>query len=223
MPVGHIGIVSGPAMASPDTFRLSIIGQGGHAALPHDTIDPIAIGAQVVMALQQIVSRQVDPLEQVVLSVTQFHAGTTDNIIPNTAELAGTIRTFNADVRERVPVLMERLIRGVCAAHGAQYTLDIQRGYRPVVNDPALSARLAALVDRTFPPGTRVPLAPAMVGEDFSAYQQKAPGVFAFVGARSEVAESTFAHHHPRFAIDEQALTVGLQYLTAATLDLLAG
>jgi amidohydrolase len=221
VPVGRIGIVSGPAMAAPDTFECHIVGRGGHAAVPQETIDPIAIGAQVVTALQQVVSRQVDPLDPVVVSVTQFVAGTAFNVIPNSAYLAGTVRTFSAALRTTVPQQMERLIAGITQAFGATYDFTYERGYRPVVNDPALSARLSGVVTRTFGDDTLLPLRPTMGGEDFSAYQQRAPGVFAFVGAGNEQAGITYPHHHPRFDIDERALDIGLHYLTAATLDLL--
>lgn len=223
MPVGQIGLVSGPAMAAPDTFQCTITGRGGHAALPHDTVDPIAIGAQVVSALQQIVSRQVDPLEPAVLSVTQFIAGTAFNVIPNSAYLSGTVRTFDAALRRQVPERMERLIRGLCDGFGATCEFSYELGYRPVVNDAALTERLAGVVSRTFGHEVLVPLRPVMGGEDFSAYQQRAPGVFAFVGAGNVERGITAAHHHPRFDIDEASLDVGLRYLVAATVELLAG
>jgi amidohydrolase len=223
MPVGKIAIVPGPAMAAPDTFQCTITGRGGHAALPHDTVDPIAIGAQVVSALQQIVSRQVDPLEPAVLSVTQFIAGTTFNVIPNSAYLSGTVRTFDAALRRQIPERMERLIRGICDGFGATCEFTYELGYRPVVNDVALSARLTEVVARTFGGEVLVPLRPVMGGEDFSAYQQRAPGVFAFVGAGNVERGITAAHHHPRFDIDEASLEVGLRYLVTATVELLEG
>ncbi len=221
LPYGLIGLISGPAMAAPDTFQCHVIGKGGHAAAPHETVDPIAVASQVVTALQHIVSRNVDPLDNVVVSVTQFVAGTTFNVIPNAAYLAGTYRTFDANVRTRVPQLMERVIKGITEAHGATYDLTFERGYRPVVNDAALTARLASVVERTFGADILAPMRPSMGGEDFSAYQQKAPGVFAFVGAGNVDAGIAYPHHHPRFQIDERSLGVGLKYLVAATLDLL--
>lgn len=221
MPVGHMGIVAGPAMAAPDTFDCTIIGTGGHAAIPQDTVDPIVVGAQIVTALQHIVSRQTDPLDPLVISVTQFHAGTTYNVIPNSARIAGTIRTFDAELRTRVPHVMERTIKGICDAHGAQYEFVVDRGYRPVVNDVDLAQRLERVVERTFGPNTLVPTRPTMGGEDFSAYLQKAPGVFAFVGAGNSAADIRYPHHHAQFNIDEAALDIGLRYLTAATIDLL--
>jgi amidohydrolase len=221
MPVGRIGILSGPAMAAPDNFQCTIVGKGGHAAMPHECVDPIAIGAQIVTALQQVVSRTVDPLDPVVLSVTQFIAGTAFNVIPNSAYLSGTVRTFDASLRTSIPAQMERVIKGIAEAFGASYEFRYLQGYRPVVNDPALSARLTDVVRRTFGNDTLIEMRPTMGGEDFSAYQQRAPGVFAFVGAGNEAAGIIFPHHHPRFQIDERSLDVGLRYLTAATLDLL--
>jgi amidohydrolase len=223
MPVGKIGIVAGPAMAAPDTFQCTITGRGGHAAMPHDTVDPIAIAAQVVTALQQIVSRQVDPLEPAVLSVTQFIAGTAFNVIPNSAYLSGTVRTFDAALRTQIPERMERLIRGICDGFGATCEFTYELGYRPVINDAALTARLTEVASRTFGAHVLEPLRPVMGGEDFSAYQQRAPGVFAFVGAGNVDRGITAAHHHPRFDIDEASLDVGLRYLVAATVELLGG
>lgn len=221
MPFGRIGLVSGPAMAAPDTFQCTIIGTGGHAAIPHETIDPIAIGAQVVSALQHIVSRQVDPLDPCVLSVTQFIAGTAFNVIPNSAYIAGTVRTFDAALRRTVPERMERLIKGITEGFGARYNFVYEYGYRPVVNDPALTQLLAGVVARTFGEATLDPMRPSMGGEDFSAYQQRAPGVFAFIGAGNADAGITYPHHHPRFDVDERSLDLGLRYLTAATHELL--
>lgn len=221
MPFGKIGLIPGPAMAAPDVFECHIIGKGGHAAAPHETIDPITVGAQVVTTLQHIASRMVDPLDQIVVSVTQFVAGTTFNVIPNSALLTGTVRTFDADLRKQAPNVMERMIKGVCDAHGASYKFSFDFGYRPVVNDPALTAQLLRVAQRTFGEDVVADIRPSMGGEDFSAYQQKAPGVFAFVGARNEAQGIVHPHHHPRFQIDERALDLGLRYLVAATADLL--
>jgi amidohydrolase len=156
------------------------------------------------------------------VSITQFHAGTTFNVIPNSAELAGTFRYFDGALRERIPELMERIIKGICDAHGATYTFAVERGYRPVVNDAAQSARLERVVERTFGADVLLPTRPTMGGEDFSAFQQRAPGVFAFVGAGNAFEEILDPHHHPRFNVDEASLDIGLRYLTAATLDLLS-
>lgn len=221
MPVGRIGMIAGAAMAAPDTFQCTITGQGGHAAIPHDTVDPIAIGAQVVTALQQVVSRQVDPLDPCVLSITQFIAGTAFNVIPNSAYLSGTVRTFSPELRRVMPQRMERLIKGITEGFGATCDFSYELGYRPVINDPALTARLTQVVTRTFGDGVLEDMRPSMGGEDFSAYQQRAPGVFAFIGAGNVSEGIVFPHHHPRFNIDERSLQIGLRYLTAATHALL--
>jgi amidohydrolase len=157
----------------------------------------------------------------VVVSVTQFVAGTTFNVIPGTAYLAGTVRTFDPTLRTTVPVTIERIIKGVTSAFGATYTFRYEPGYRPVINDPALTARLTDVVVNTFGADTLIDMRPTMGGEDFSAYQQRAPGVFAFIGAGNVEAGIDFPHHHPQFQIDERSLDVGLRYLTAAALDLL--
>ena len=140
---------------------------------------------------------------------------------PESARLTGTFRTFDSALRERIPQLMERIIKGVCDAHGARYELSIERGYRPVVNDPATCERLEQVVTQTFGRDVLLSTRPTMGGEDFSAYLQKAPGVFAFVGAGNVAEDILYPHHHPRFNIDEASLDIGLRYLTAATLDLL--
>lgn len=222
MPVGRIGLLAGPAMAAPDTFQCTITGRGGHAAMPHDCIDPIAIGAQVVTALQQLVSRMTDPLDPCVVSVTQFLAGTAFNVIPNSAYLAGTVRTFDDALRGAIPARMERLIRGITDGFGATCDFAYELGYRPVVNDPALTERLAGVVTATFGADVLQTMRPTMGGEDFSAYQQRAPGVFAFIGAGNVERGIVWPHHHARFDIDEASLDVGLRYLTAATLALLS-
>jgi amidohydrolase len=209
--VGKIGVVYGPMLAAPDTFELSIIGRGGHAAMPHQTADTIAIGAQVVANLQHIVSRNVDPLDSVVVSVTKFAGGTTHNVIPGTVEMEGTVRTLDEEVRARMPEAMERIVGGVTAAHDASYELDYQRGYRPVVNDEEVTRVVEGVVREVFGERTLEMMRPIMGGEDFSAYQRVVPGTFVFVGARNEAKGITYPHHHPRFNVDEDALENGVK------------
>jgi amidohydrolase len=218
---GQIGVLPGPMMAAPDNFFITIKGSGGHAAQPHLTVDPIAIGAQLVGNLQHIVARQVDPLDPAVISVTYFQGGTTTNVIPDTAELWGTVRTFDPALRAQAPKLIERMVRGLCDAHGATYGFRWLDGYRPVLNDPTVTARLQHVIRREFGDVWLADMRPSMGGEDFSAFQQKAPGAYAFVGAGNVAEGITHPHHHPRFQIDERALTVGVRYLHAAALDLL--
>lgn len=218
LPVGTVAVRSGPTMAAPDTFEIVVRGRGGHAAHPDQTVDPVATGAQIVTNLQHLVSRVRDPLEPLVVSVTQFHAGTADNVIPETATLGGTVRSFDAELRARVPELMERVVRGVTEAHGASYDLKYQMGYRAVLNDPEVTAFMQDVVRDTLGSGALLAGKPTMGGEDFSAYQTKAPGTFYFVGSRNEALGMTAPHHHPQFMVDEDALGIGVRVMLAAAL-----
>ncbi len=209
--VGKVGVVYGPMLAAPDTFEISINGRGGHAAMPHQTADAIAIGAQVVTNLQHVVSRNVDPLENVVVSVTKFAGGTTHNVIPGTVEMVGTVRTLDEEVRAKVPETMERIIEGVTAAHDASYSFEYQRGYRPVVNDEEVTRVVEETVREVFGERALEMMPPIMGGEDFSAYQRVVPGTFVFVGAGNEAKGITYPHHHPRFTVDEDALENGVK------------
>jgi amidohydrolase len=204
---GKVAAVPGPFMAASDFFTLAITGRGGHGGLPHLADDTIAIGAQVVTNLQHVVARRVDPLERAVLSIGTFHAGDAPNVLPGRVEMSGTVRTVDPGLRERLPVLIEDVIRGVTSAHGAEYELDYQFGYRPVVNDERATALVRAAID----PAALVDLAPIMGGDDFSAYLAEVPGCYAFIGAGDEGAGATFPHHHPRFRIDERALRTGVR------------
>lgn len=220
IPVGQVALKSGPLMAAPDVFEVTIIGKGGHGAMPHETIDPIVIGAHVVTALQSIVSRQRDPLEPAVVSVTTFHAGKAHNVIANTATLTGTVRTFDADLRLKIPQQMERLIQGVTAGFGATCSFDYVYGYRATVNDPEVTDALREVVCSVLGDQALVDAQPTMGGEDFSAYLSQAPGAFVLIGARNEELGITFPHHHPQFAIDEQALQYGVKIFVGAAKQL---
>jgi amidohydrolase len=153
------------------------------------------------------VARRVDPLAAAVVSVGSFHAGEAPNVIPGRAELSGTTRSFDPDVRKRLRERVEDVARGVCAAHGAEYDLDYTFGYDPVVNDE----RATALVRAAAGEAALTPLDPIMGGDDFSAYLACAPGCYAFIGAGSEESGAVYPHHHPRFRIDERALAVGVR------------
>jgi amidohydrolase len=204
---GKVAAMPGPFMAAADFFTLAITGRGGHGGLPHLADDVVAIGAQVVTNLQHVVARRIDPLERAVLSVGAFRAGDAPNVLPDRAELAGTVRSFDPGVRERMPQLIEEVVRGVTSAHGAEYELDYTFGYKPVVNDEAATALVRAAIGDDM----RADLAPIMGGDDFSAYLERAPGCYAFIGAGDEESSATFPHHHPRFRIDERALATGVR------------
>ncbi|MBG9943575.1 M20 family metallopeptidase [Brevibacillus formosus] len=216
MEFGTVGICPGPMMAAPDTFWITVLGKGGHAALPHETIDSIAIAAQVVTNLQHIVSRNADPLDNLVLSVTQFVGGTTHNVIPGAVEICGTVRSFDKNLRESVPGLMERVIKGITEAHGAGYKFKYEFGYRPVINDAEVTKLMEEVVEESLGAEWVEHMRPTMGGEDFSAFQQKAPGCFFYVAAGNKEKGITYPHHHPRFTIDEDALEVGVKMFVNA-------
>ncbi|HEU4964519.1 MAG TPA: M20 family metallopeptidase [Bacilli bacterium] len=218
---GKVGVVYGPMMAAPDTFHITIQGKGGHAALPHQTIDAIAIGAQVVTNLQHIVSRNTDPLDNLVLSVTQFSGGTAHNVTPGTVEIVGTVRSFDEKLRKEVPKLMERVINGITMAHGGTYQFKYEEGYRPVINHEDVTQVIEETVREVLGEEALDRMKPVMGGEDFSAFQQAAPGSFFFVGAGNEAKGIVYPHHHPRFTIDEDALENGVKMFVGAACKLL--
>jgi amidohydrolase len=216
--LGKVSVPEGPRAAAADTFSIEIRGAGGHAALPHETVDPVVVAAQVVTNLQQIVSRTVDPIESAVVSVTQIHAGTAYNVIPEGVELGGTARTFDPELRGRVREAMERVVRGVTEAHGATYRLDYEEGYAPLINDRDAAALVESAARAELGDDAIEHTPPIMGGEDFSAYLEAAPGAFFGVGAGHKGA---MPHHHPRFTIDEAALRSGIAVFVRTALDYL--
>ncbi|MDP8973408.1 MAG: amidohydrolase [Actinomycetota bacterium] len=221
LPVGKIGLGYGPMGAAADTFELSISGKGGHAARPNRVVDTVAIAAQVVTNLQHVVSRTADPLDNVVVSVTRIAGGTTHNVIPETVEMEGTVRALQEEAREKVAGTMERVIKGITEAHGASYSFEYRRGYRPVVNDEGVTRVVEETARKVFGEASIEHLPPAMGSEDFSAFQRVAPGSFFSVGARNEEKGIIYPHHHPRFTIDEVALPIGVKMFVCAAFELL--
>jgi amidohydrolase len=209
-------------MAAPDTFTIVVEGRGGHAAFPQECVDPIAVAAQVVVGLQYVVARETDANEPVVVTVSRIAGGTADNIIPESVELGGTVRTFSVEARESARASIERIVAGVTQAHDATYRMDYVEGYLPVDNDAALAVRVKAAAERALGADALIDIPPIMGGDDFSAYQREAPGVYVMVGARSEEAGALFPHHHPRFAIDERGMENAIAVLIETSRELLA-
>ncbi|WP_295821250.1 M20 family metallopeptidase [uncultured Deinococcus sp.] len=220
LPAGMVAVKPGAFMAAPDTIEVTIRGRGGHGAHPEEAIDPIAVGAQVVTNLQHVVSRHVGAQDALVISITKFVSGTTHNVIPDTAELMGTVRTFDPALREQAPKLIERVVNGVCNAHGATYDLKYEFGYRPLINTDWVAAQLKDIALETVGEAHVQDAKPTMGGEDFSAYLEKAPGAYFNVGSGSDECDSRWPHHHPRFTIDETSLETGVRMLHAAALKL---
>ena len=209
-PVGTIAIKKGEAMAAPDEFQITIIGEGTHASAPHTGIDPILTASQVIQALQHIVSRNVSPVESAVISVCQIQGGTAFNIIPETVHLSGTIRTLNEDVRQLIFKRMEETIKHICNLNGATYKLSIIEAYPPVINDLQMSEFAIDVASKLLGPEKVTILKhPSMGGEDFAYYLQQKPGAFLWLGAGKKDTPF-YNNHNPKFDIDEDALLTGV-------------
>ncbi|HEY7030896.1 MAG TPA: amidohydrolase, partial [Thermomicrobiales bacterium] len=184
-PVGTVSVRPGPMMAAADRFTIVVKGKGGHGAQPHLCIDPIAVGAQLVTALQTIVSREVDPTEPAVVTVGAFRAGEAANVIPDTAELRGTVRSFNPAVREQLATRIQELVRGVAAAMRAEVEINYAPGYPPTVNDPAMTDFTLGVLAEVVGADNVLPAPLHMSAEDFSYFLEAVPGCFWFVGSRN--------------------------------------
>jgi amidohydrolase len=212
LPLGTVGVRSGPLMAAAEFFECTLQGRGGHGAVPQQTIDAILVAAQVVTALQTIVARNIDPLDTAVVTVGQLHAGSAKNAIADVAYLGGTVRYFNPTLAEILPQRLEQIIAGVCAAHGASYKFNYQKLYPPVVNHPEIAElvkSVAAMVVET--PAGIVPECQTMAAEDMSYFLQAVPGCYFFLGSANAEKDLAYPHHHPRFDFDETALGMGVE------------
>jgi hippurate hydrolase len=194
-------------MAATDSIDIRIEGLGGHAARPHKCIDSVLVGAQLITALQSIVSRNVDPLESAVLSICEFHAGNARNVIPQTAELKGTVRTLTAEVRELVERRVREIVAGVAQITGAKIDLDYQRGY-PVVVNHASQTDFATQVAKEVAGDANVKEMPPLMGaEDFAYMLEQRPGAFIFCGNGDSA-----GLHHPAYNFNDEAIVFGTSY-----------
>jgi amidohydrolase len=223
LPVGSLGITPGPVMAASEAFQVRIHGHGGHAAIPHQTIDPLLAAAQVVTALQSIVSREISPLESGVLSVTSLQAGTTFNVIPEIAELLGTIRSFQPDVRKRLLDRFHQVVVGVSQAMGCRAEVEIKETTPAVVNDPEVTRQLRAVAERSFPNHVIEDQYRTMTSEDMAFMLESIPGCYFFVGTANPEKGLVAPHHHPRFDIDEEALPEAAALMGSVVSELLKG
>jgi len=208
LPVGAFAIRKGPLLAAADRFTITIEGRGGHAAQPHAGVDPIVAGAQIVSALQTIVARNVDPLDSCVVSVTRFDAGTTFNVIPQTAQLLGTTRTLLSKTRDFVERRVAEIAKGVGAALGVQVEVQYVRGYPPTCNHPEETDFATGIARKVAGDDRVVANAPPVMGaEDFSYMLEARPGAFIFVGNGD-----TAGLHHPGYDFNDAALPYGMSY-----------
>lgn len=212
LPLGTIGVRSGAMMAAVECFECTILGRGGHGAMPEQTIDSVLVGAQIVNALQTIVSRNVNPIDSAVLTVGEFHAGQAHNVIADTAKMSGTVRYFNPAYEGFFSERMEAIIKGICQAHGAQYDLNYWRLYPPVINDQAIAELVNSVaLDVVETPIGVAPECQTMGGEDMSFFLQEVPGCYFFLGSANPSKDLAYPHHHPRFDFDETALAMGVE------------
>jgi amidohydrolase len=219
--VGLIGIRPGLGSANSDRFKITIQGKGGHASRPDAAVDPVVIGSHIVTAFQTLVSREIDPLEPAVVSTTVLQAGAAFNVIPDTAEMRGTVRTFDQDVREHIAIRLPEIAEGIADALGGSANATYMRGYPSIQNDPAMVeiVRAAAIVAvgeaNVFEPPV------GLGGEDYSYFSLEVPSCFFYVGVGNEERGITWGHHHPRFDIEEEGMTAGLATMAGAVISYL--
>ena len=216
------GLRSGPLTSATDRFDITIKGKGGHSAFPEGTIDPVVIGAHVILALQSIVSRQTAAIDMVVLSACQLSAGQAYNIIPGTMTITGSTRSFKPELREDLPRKIEAIVKGVTSGFGADYDFKFTLGYAPVINDDGLIQAIASLIGKIFGPEAYSYIDPVMPGEDFSAFQADCPGAFVELGTRNPLKGSDQPHHNSGYRMDEDALVYGVEYFVHLVRDRLA-
>jgi carboxypeptidase Ss1 len=216
---GILAFRGGPAMAAPDSFEIRINGRGGHGAYPQHTIDPIYVAAQLIIALQGVSGRMIDPIQPIVISVGSIHSGTKENIIPDQAILHGTIRTVDEFTRKRAKAKVSEVAKGVCRAFGAKAEVEFEKDAYPVmVNDEKVTERAKNIVRKL--PGTRVKLmALQLGGEDFSRFLHEAPGTFYFLGTKNPAKGCIYNNHSPRFKVDEDVLKFGTASLAQLAME----
>lgn len=222
LPVGQVAATVGPVMACVDDFTLRIKGTGGHGAMPHTSVDAIVVMAHVITALQTIASRQVSPLETVVVSLGTVNGGYRRNVIADQVELTGTVRTFNPEVTAAFPGRIERILQGVTEAFGATYELEYTRTYPATVNEEGMTHLVQDAIRRVIGADQLVTDERSMGGEDMAFFQQKVPGCYFFVGSANPAIGCGEPHHSPFFDFDEAAMGIGVDILVEATLAYLA-
>ncbi len=216
MPLGTLGVADGPTMAGSSMFRITITGRGGHGASPHETADPVVCAAMMVTAFQSIVARNVDPLETAVVSVTTIHAGDAHNVIPQIAELTGTLRAFRVAVRDLISTRLAQIAENVAAAMGCTAEVVVTHSTIPVINHPEVGARVRARFAQLVGADKFDMNARTMGGEDMAFFMDDIPGMFFFVGSANAERGLNYGHHHPRFDFDEDALPLSVALLAAA-------
>jgi amidohydrolase len=221
-PLGWIGVSQGASMAGAEIFKIKIRGKGGHGAAPHLASDPILASAHIIAALQSITSRNIAPLESAVVSVCNIHGGEAFNVIPQEVQLAGTIRTFDLEVREKVLERFDVIVYGLSETMGCKAEIEINRLTPATINDPNIAARIQKVAQGLYPNATvDASNYTTMGSEDMSFLMEKIPGCFFFIGSSNAEKQLDASHHHPRFDFDEQALHQAAALMSAAVFDIL--
>ena len=223
-PAATVNLKPGPTYAAADTIRLAVRGRGGHASAPHAALDPIPVAAEIVLALQSMVTRSVDPFDPAVVTIAHIMGGTTSNVIPEVVHLEGTMRTVSDERRSAVRASIRRVAEGVAAAHGASVELAIEEGYPVTVNDPAFTSLAREVAIGLVGPDAVTDLAaPVMGAEDFSYVLQRVPGAMFHLGARpaGEDPETAPQNHSNRVVFDEPSMAVGAALLAGVALRFL--
>jgi amidohydrolase len=221
LPAGVVGFRQGQYMASTDEIYITIEGKGGHAALPHQTIDPIAISAQVITALQQIISRKSNPIIPSVLSFGKISGGTVNNVIPDKVEIAGTLRTMDEHWREEAHRLIREIVTKTCESYGATASIDIPKGYPSLFNDAALTTLIEKYAKVYLGDPNVKQLSIRMTADDFAFYSQKIPGCYFRLGTNTNNEQHTVSVHNAHFDIDENALVTGVGLMSYAAFSYL--
>lgn len=212
LPIGTVGVKSGSLMAAVDLFECTIQGKGGHGAMPHQTTDAVVVSAQIVNALQTIVSRTVNPLDAAVVTIGQLQAGTTSNVIADTGFMSGTVRYFNPELAPVIEARLQQIITGVCQSWGAIADCRYWHLYPPVINDPIIADLVRSVATSVIETPTGVvPNCQTMGGEDMSFFLQAVPGCYFFLGSANTERGLNYPHHHPQFNFDEAALAMGVE------------
>lgn len=221
VPVGKVAVRPGPVNAAADSALVTIRGLGGHAARPQLAIDPIVVGAHCIVALQSLVSREVDPFSPAVITVGTLHAGTVSNVIPEDATFKATIRTTDEQTRQLLAARIPAVCEGIAATFRATAEVEYKFGYPPLVNNDAMAALVREVALEVVGPERLAEAAPGMGAEDMSYFINAAPGAFYRLGVRNEATGKAYGHHHPRFDIDEDALATGVAMHAAVALRFL--
>jgi len=212
-PVGTICVRPGPVMAAADRLRIIVRGSGGHAAQPHLAVDPVVAAAQMVLALQGVVAREVDPLKPVVVTVASIHGGAAFNVIPSQVTMEGTVRCLDPVIREELPRQIRRILTGIAAATRTAVEVEVEQRYPVTVNDADLARLVVAAAAEVVGGEQVVEHPPGMGAEDMAYVLHRVPGCYFFVGSANAARGLAAPHHSSRFDFDEEALAIGLEVM----------